>query len=567
MANVVVSALATWNGKALKKAKQDVNVFDKQIKKLGRTFGLTFSAAALVSFSKKAVKAFSEDQAAAKRLQLQLENTGNAFRVTEVEAYIKSLEKTLGILEDLRGPFQTFLNATGSVELAQRSLEAALDISAGTGQSLGAVVGAISAGIRGQTKAIKGLNTGIDQNIIATGDMNKIMAALEKRFSGQSAARLDTYAGKMDVLKKGVDEATKAIGTGLVDALVILSKDESVSSLADDFENLGDNIAYAIVEMAKLIKKFDDLVDNPQFQAGLLALAILSRKPKAVVGAMGLIGLNAAGNALTQPRTTAQPNMGGYSGIPDIKVAKQLLKARKKEYDLINQKNNLEAKNVEELKKKFDLERIGLTQALNVATDDETKLRLRAQLAILDNNDALAKKILAEMDAVNATKTFTNELIASTDKISTMINKLFTEFTAMGLSKQEASAMAHQSGRLEAQYQAFVGGGTNLGTPTFTPTPLGRIPSGAINPQQQFTNSAILADLLKPATVQQSQYIMDSMSARYQAQADAYFAKQQQITLTIDTANTSDRFTQLIAESIQSATKTGLSTSPIGAIP
>jgi ribosomal protein L7Ae-like RNA K-turn-binding protein len=84
------------------------------------------------------------------------------------------------------------------------------------------------------------------------------MAALEKRFSGQSLARLDTYAGKMDVLKKGVDEATKAIGTGLVDALVILSKDKSVESLADNFENLGDNIAYAIVEMAKLIKKFDE---------------------------------------------------------------------------------------------------------------------------------------------------------------------------------------------------------------------------------------------------------------------------------------------------------------------
>jgi hypothetical protein len=39
--------------------------------------------------------------------------------------------------------------------------------------------------------------------------MNKIMEALDKRFSGQAAARLDTYAGKMDVLKKGADEATK----------------------------------------------------------------------------------------------------------------------------------------------------------------------------------------------------------------------------------------------------------------------------------------------------------------------------------------------------------------------
>jgi ribosomal protein L7Ae-like RNA K-turn-binding protein len=570
MANVVVSALATWNGKALKKAKQDVNVFDKQIKKLGRTFGLTFSAAALVSFSKKAIKAFTDDEAAAKRLQLQLENTGNAFRVTEVEAYIKSLEKTLGILDDLRAPFQTFLNATGSVELAQRSLEAALDISAGTGESLGTVVNAISAGIRGNTKAIKNLNTGIDQNIIATGDMNKIMAALEKRFAGQSLARLDTYAGKMDVLKKGVDEATKSIGTGLVDALVILSKDESVASLADDFENLGDNIAYAIVEMAKLIKKFDDLVDNPQFQAGLLTLAILSRKPKAVVGAMGLIGLNAAGNALTRPRTTASTNMGGYSGIPNLKAAKELLKVTKDSVKFRKLENEQLKKKtaVDQLKDKFDLERIGLTQALNAATDEEVKLRLRSQLAILDNNEALAKKLLAEMEAAEGLKKFTDELASSTDKFSAMVSKLVNEFMAMGLSFQQASALAHMSARYQAQADAFAAGGSvsGMSIPS-SRAPLNKISSGAINPQQQFTSSAILADLLVPATVKQSEAIMASMSARYQAQADTYFAKQQEIKLTIDTSSTNDRFSQLIAESIQAATKTGLSTSPVGSLP
>jgi hypothetical protein len=50
VANVVVSALATWNGKALKKAKQDVDVFNKQLKSLARTFGVAFSAAAIVRF-------------------------------------------------------------------------------------------------------------------------------------------------------------------------------------------------------------------------------------------------------------------------------------------------------------------------------------------------------------------------------------------------------------------------------------------------------------------------------------------------------------------------------------
>ena len=549
MANVVVSGLATWNGKALKKAKQDVAVFDKQVKKLARTFGLTFSAAALVSFSKKAIKAFTDDEAAAKRLQLQLENTGNAFRVSEVEAYIKSLEKTLGILDDLRAPFQTFLNATGSVELAQRSLEAALNISAGTGQSLSTVVSAISAGIRGQTKAIKGLNTGIDENIIATGDMNKIMAALEKRFSGQSAARLDTYAGKMDVLKKGVDEASKAIGTGLVDALVILSKDKSVESLADNFENLGDNIAYAIVEMAKLIKKFDDLVSNPSFKAGLLALAIYSKRPQAVVGAMGIIGLDAVGGALTQPRAKTQPNMGGYSGIPDIKVAKQLLNARKKEFDIINKKNAIENKNVEELKKKFDLERIGITQALNVATDEETKLRLRAQLAILDNNDAMAKKLLAELEAAEALKKLAEQArlagMSLEDfgimKIKTLSNKIDTYIEDMAIS-----VIRDLNARIAAMLAKFP-----IAMPTAT---------AAASPYASFT---------VPQAIEKVQdtnaRIQDFLSGfpgfsvqRSSAQAPT------EIRVTVDAGG--DRLSQAIAESIQVANRSGYSTVPAGFI-
>jgi ribosomal protein L7Ae-like RNA K-turn-binding protein len=559
MANVVVSALATWNGKALKKAKQDVSVFDKQVKKLGRTFGLTFSAAALVTFSKKAIKAFNDDEAAAKRLQLQLENTGNAFRVSEVEAYIKSLEKTLGILDDLRAPFQTFLNATGSVELAQRSLEAALNISAGTGESLGTVVNAISAGIRGNAKAIKGLNTGIDQNIIKTGDMNKIMAALEKRFAGQSLARLDTYAGKMGVLKKGADEATKSIGKGLVDALVILSKDKSVQSLADDFENLGDNIAYAIVEMAKLIKKFDDLVSNPSFKAGLLALAVLSKRPQAVVGAMGIIGLDAVGGALTRPRTETKPNVGGYSGIPDIKVAKELLKARKKEYDIINQKNNLEKKNVEELKKKFDLERIGLTQALNVATDDETKLRLRAQLAILDNNDAMAKKLLAELEAYEALKKLADAANKAADALDRNMNKydamiagLIKQFSELGLSIQESMALAGMSARYQAQADAIAAGkGPTTGAPMLSP----RLPA---LPASYFQD-------LATQLVGTANYAGMNVSQIASERARESGNRSVDVNLRIDSPS-GDRFAQLMAESIQVANRSGYSTTPNGGL-
>jgi len=531
VANVVVSALATWNGKALKKAKQDVDVFSKQVKQFGRVFGVAFSATALVSFSKKAVKAFAEDEAAAKSLALQLENTGNAFRVTEVEAYIKGLEKTYAILTDLRAPFQTLLNVTGSVDLAQRSLEAALNISAGTGENLETVVGAIAAGVRGQTKAIKGLNTGIDANILASGDMNKIMIELEKKFSGQAAANLDTYAGKMRVLKKGTDEATKSIGTGLVEALVILSKDQSIEGLATDFENLGNNIAFAIVEMAKLIKKFNDLVENPSFKAGLLALAILSKKPSAVIGAFGIIGLDAASSALTSSRSTTKSNMGGYSGIPlqraENKAIKDGVAYRKQENALLKKKNA-----VDQLKDKFDLDRIGLTAALNAAVDEETKLRLKAQLAILDNNEALAKKILEEMKAAEAAKSLADAASKAALALGTFDPARFR----MGENKD----LANDSAQLLAALAAMAG------------LSAGMIPKGLTGGTTQAAETLGYGQSysdISQGTLGGS--VFDPSLARRGESKD--------LTITVDVSQTGDRFAALIAESLQIAQKSGIS--------
>ena len=526
MANIFVAASATWNGKALKKAKQDVNAFDKQLKNFAKSVGVAFSATKIISFSKNAVKAFTEDEAAAKSLQIQLENTGNAFRVTEVEAYIKGLEKTYAILTDLRAPFQTLLNVTGSVDLAQRSLEAALDISAGTTQSLETVVGAISAGVRGQTKAIKGLNTGIDENILATGDMNKIMEELERRFAGQAAARLDTYAGKMDALKKSADEASKTIGEGLVDALVILSKDDSIENATANMEDFAMATADTIRGIAKLIAKLNEIpgLDNMFTLMGIPvagpyleafrksgALSRMQKSPAPVLG-RGL-------------------NLGGTRQLSkELMITKLLNKARKAEFDVITKKNAIENKNLEELKKKFDLERIGLTQALSVATDDETKLRLRAQLAILDENEAMAKKLLAEMEAADALK----KLALAADSVTDVFKRLAVWNPLSGLRPTEADLKA----------AGITSPSTNAGGTIFPP---------AITPYDPLSSLTVTTQDLADTG-----FRYDPLSGMR--------ATAQDIRITVDTAQSGDRFAQLIAESIQVAGRSGYNTSANGSL-
>jgi hypothetical protein len=506
MANVVVSALATWNGRALKKAKQDVSVFDKQLKNFAKSVGVAFSATKIISFSKKAVKAFAEDEVAAKSLALQLENTGNAFRVTEVEAYIKSLEKTNAILTDLRAPFQTLLNVTGSVELAQRSLEAALDISAGTGQSLTTVIGAISAGARGQTKAIRGLNTGIDESILATGDMNKIMEELERRFAGQAAARLDTYTGKMDALKKSADEASKTIGEGLVDALVILSEDNTIENLSSDMEDFATAIADTIRGIAKLTKKIQEI-------PGVNKIFTLEGIP--VLGSY----LEAFRKSGAQSRMQQTEDGGKTRALRrlELRSIKDSVKFRKQENDQLKKKTA-----VDELAAKFDLERIGLTTALNQATDDETKLRLKSQLAILDNNEALAKKLLAEMEGKKATEELTTQFYALSEAAKNLL-------LSFGVSPSQIGP-----GGVIA---ATAGGGR-----------MGSLADVAINnPEFGYSNESRALGLALGFTPGISRG-----------------GSSQEMTVTVDVAGAGDKLSQAIAESIQIATRNGYSTVPAG---
>ena len=539
MANVVVSALATWNGKALKKAKQDVNVFDKQLKSLARTFGVTFSAAAIVAFSKKAVKAFAEDELAAKSLALQLQNTNNAFRVDEVENYIKSLEKTYAILTDLRKPFQTFLNLTRSVELSQRTLEAALDISAGTGQSLDAVVGALAAGIRGQTRALAGLNTGIDASIIKSGDMNKIMAELEKKFSGQASARLDTYSGKMDALKKSSDEATKAIGAGLVDALTILSKDQSIENLANNFENLGNNIAFAIRELAKLVNGFNDLVSNPSFKAGLLALAIASKSPKAVAAAFAIIGGSAVGGLATRDfgGTQLEDNKKRSASRIELKTIKDSAKFRKLEIDQLKKKSE-----VDKLAEEFNVTLIGLQKALTEATDNETKARIKALIAIEKNDEALAKKAAAELLAAEAAKRLAatyDQALESVKLMNARIAAFIADMASKGFKTPTSS-----------------GGGSDLGPITYD---LALSTVRAQNDKIQnfldkFDSSS--SPVTSSSPLNNTGFRFDPLSGLTPTAQD--------IRITVDTTASGDKLSQAIAESIQIATRSGYSTVPAG---
>jgi hypothetical protein len=398
---LVVSALSTFDNKGLKKGKKEVSAFEKQVKSFGKVFAGVFSATALFNYSKNAIKAFAEDEKAAKSLEIQLKNTGFAFASPAVEAYINNLQRVTGVLDDqLRPAFQQLLTVTGSITKSQEALNTALDISAATGKSLTEVSAALTRGFSGNTAGLSRLGAGISKATLKTGDMDKILGELNQKFSGQAAARLDTYAGKMDLLKVASADASEIIGKSLLEALTKLGKNESIEELTDDMAKFATGIANVITGIGELAGVLSTLRNTAGFKQ-LIDLLTFGN----IFDLVGRLG------TMSTPKPTSNFTYElGASATKDIERANAIIKgnkARATELKLLKEKNALEA-----LKMKYDVERIGLMLALNQATDEETRLRIAEKLAILDGNAAKAQQYLADV-----------ELVTQTDKLAESIGK------------------------------------------------------------------------------------------------------------------------------------------------
>ena len=374
MANVVVSAIATFNGKALTKGKKQLTDFEKSTQKLGKTFAKVFAGVAITAFAKSAVNAFIESEKAAAKLRTTVKNLGLEFEQPGIDKYLQGLSLQFGIIdENLIPGFQRLLIATKDVSTAQSLFETALNVAAGTGKDLNAVTTSLSKAYMGDSVALGGLGVGLTKAQLKSASFLDIQKQLNVNFAGQAAAAVEGYAGDMAKLTVAVDESKEAIGKGLLDALKALSGDTSIDTFTTKMVRSAETIGNA----------FGSVIDFLQLL-----------NPNAAVKVNGKF----------VRKSGIRPQADARLGERDsLNTTKKIVKARKDELSIITAGNKAKTE-IDKLRDKFDLERIGLTAALNAATDEETKLRIRAQLAILDNNEALAKKYNAELEATAASK-------------------------------------------------------------------------------------------------------------------------------------------------------------------
>ena len=439
MANVVVSAIATFNGKALTKGKKQLTDFEKTTQKLGKTFTKVFAGVAFVAFAKNAVNAFVESEKAAAKLRTTVKNLGLEFEQPGIDKYLQGLSLQFGIIdENLIPGFQRLLIATKDVSKAQSLFETALNVSAGTGKDLNTVTTSLSKAYMGDSVALGRLGVGLSKAQLKSASFLDIQRTLNANFAGQAAAAVEGYAGDVAKLTVAVDESKEAIGKGLLDALKALSGDTSIDTFTTKMVRSAETIGNAFGSVIDFLQLLNP---NATFEMG---------------------------GARLRKKDFAKGNFQYGAGNPraDLLLQKKLTTAKKDEYNIITASNKARTE-VDKLKDKFDLERIGLTLALNQATDEETKLRLRAQLAILDNNEALAKKYNAELGAVAAANALATSATTAAGALNFLSNGMPALFNSLGeLTGRGRNQIAPD------EFARLPQGVTNMGSTTTATAPV-----------------------------------------------------------------------------------------------
>jgi hypothetical protein len=448
--------------KAFKQAETATQKLERQVSNLGRSLGLALGTAAIVRFGKASVKAFAEDDNAARSLAKTLENLGlnTRYAGSELNGYISRLEQQTGVLDDeLRPAMDRLLRATGSITKSQELLALALDISAGTGKDLTAVSQGLQKAYLGNNASLGRLGVGLTKAELNSSSFLEIQTKLSTLFAGQAKDAADSFQGSLNKLTIASNNAKEAIGKGLVEALAILTGGGgSVDNAVGTVDKISKGIADGAKNIAYMIKQFESL--KPVI-LGIGAVLLIAFAPvTAAIAALGF--LLAKGGSNLKKAAFARGEYAGGTIKQPMSIAGQTENAlgKKQRKALENQNKVLETGNklkkidndntlrkitltadqqaLEELKKKFDVERVGLFAALGNAQTEEEKLRVRSLIAIHDNDAALAGKIQSELNAAKAT-----------DYLSSALYRLSAEFD------MERARMA--AGRMQVAATAATG--------------------------------------------------------------------------------------------------------------
>jgi hypothetical protein len=215
---ISIPIISTFSAKGIKQAKAEFQKLEGVGAKTGFVLskaamgataafaGLAAGAAAVGGFLVGAARAAGEDQKSVALLDKQIRRLTGATdeQMASVEKMISGFQMATGIADDeLRPSFAQLVRASGSVERAQKLMEAGLDISAGTGKDLATVIMALSKAEGGNLKSLKRLGIPMGKMTEAQQELADVTKKLTKEQEKYDLALMEKdQAGAERHLKK-----------------------------------------------------------------------------------------------------------------------------------------------------------------------------------------------------------------------------------------------------------------------------------------------------------------------------------------------------------------------------
>ena len=427
--NIRIDIASSFNEAGFRKASRSSSLLSKQFNQMGKTLLAALSVRAIMRFSQTAVKEFAADQEAALKLAKTFDNLGMSFEGAIANDYINKLQFTARVADDqLRPALSQLIRTTLDFNEAQKILNTALDVSAGTGIGLEQIISALSKAYLGNTASLGRMNIGIGKVEAKTITFDEAMAKLNDRFGGQNALAADTYAGKLRLLSIAAGEARESIGQRMVTALELLAKDKTIEGMTDDMQKFADKIGLAVVGLGNILGTLNRKVEIGGRTLGEILFAAAGG---GFIDALAKYGAQVEYTSVKK-RTLGAPG-AMQQAAKDAATRRQQLAEQKRQIALEKKAAAEKAKReaLERARKRaqtiFDIENIQIVAALQGKIDGEQRARLVTLLAINTENYKAAEKLADVVVRLNepALRNL-GVMIEAGDSVDDLIKKLIT---------------------------------------------------------------------------------------------------------------------------------------------
>ena len=441
MANVVIDIAAEFTGnKAFKQAESSTDKLIRSTKKLAGAIGIAFSAQAIVNFGRLAVKASLDQQAEQNRLN-QLLKVGVGATTQEIALLndqAKALERigvvSGGNITQTQSQLATFNLQVKTIEALTPAILDYVTAEKGATASTAdfkSMTNGLAQALNGNFASLTRVGFVLDENTkkqIANGTeaerANALVQVLNSTYKDFNKNLRDTDAGQMQVLANSAQEATTIIGTGLIDALKALSKENSVDNLANDMERA----ALASADFLRGLGQIGSFQVNGETRSliGLLTTPIRRSLSAGPLGAITRLGEQArlgGSGGFPQGAPEQLTALSKYSTVltkvvknTKILTAEERKQLTAKRLKLAVDKANLALNKGEEI---FDMDKIQIAAALTNQAEQLGKATSSAQVLQIANDTArlnVKRSILALEDAIASKDEAA--IVAATNKLN-----------------------------------------------------------------------------------------------------------------------------------------------------